>query len=148
MRHPFLGRVAAVLMAVAAALSLGVSAASARTHPAPSATGAVARPSAVQPDYSCPKTGTICFYSSNSWTGSHQAYATLTNHGRCESATVGGVHAGSVTDNSHSIFWVYDNSTHQDHCFGNGKHVLAGAFGYWYLEYNIHSCPQSAPTWC
>lgn len=82
----------------------------------------------------------ICFYQNEDGTGQSIACPTSQCHGSWRSTTVAGQHAGSVYDNSGSIFFVADKQTNQKFCELPGAYNLFHNYGYYYVEYGVTSC--------
>ncbi|HEY1352329.1 MAG TPA: hypothetical protein VGF67_22155 [Ktedonobacteraceae bacterium] len=59
------------------------------------------------------------------------------------STTVGGQHAGSVFDNSQSIFWVADKQAGFEVCEPPGSYNLFHRYGYYRVEYEVTSCSNA-----
>jgi len=86
----------------------------------------------------------ICFYQNEDGTGQPVSYPTRVYRGAWYSTTVGGVHAGSVFDNSGSLFWVADKQAGTEVCeTPGGIHHLSHSYGYFWVEYGIGSCSSA-----
>lgn len=96
-------------------------------------------PSAVSPDFTCPS-ATICFFQNNDFTGSSFSCATDVCNGSWFTVTFNGVHPGSVNDNSQSIFFAADKQTGLKKCFEPGRYTLSHTYGFFFIEFGIHSC--------
>lgn len=103
----------------------------------PSATPATA--------FSCPSK-TICFYQNEDGTGQSITCPTDVCRGAWFSTTVGGVHAGSVFDNSGSIFWVADKQAGVEFCEAPGAYDLFHSYGFYRVVFGVGTCDgQPAP---
>ena len=89
--------------------------------------------------FSCPSRS-ICFYQNEDGTGQSKSCLTSVCRGAWYSTTVGGVHAGSVFDNSNSIFWVADKQAGVEYCLSPGAYNLFHSYGYYWVEYGVTSC--------
>ena len=101
-------------------------------------------PSAVSPDFTCPSR-TICFFQNNDFTGSGFSCATDVCNGSWFTVTFNGVHPGSVNDNSQSIFFAADKQAGLKKCFEPGRYPLRHTYGFFFIEFGIHSC-NGAPV--
>ncbi len=99
-------------------------------------------PLAISPDYSCPSRS-ICFFQHDNYTGAHFACATNVCRGAWYSTTVGGVHAGSVNDNSNSVFLLLDAQGGIEICSPPGRYDLNHGYGYFDVLYGVTSCADA-----
>lgn len=93
----------------------------------------------VSPDFTCPSR-TICLFQNDDFTGAVLTCATDVCRGAWFSTTVGGVHAGSVNDNSNSILWTYDKQDNVLACWEPGRHVLSHTYGFFRVAFGVTSC--------
>lgn len=98
----------------------------------------------VSPDFTCPDR-TVCLFQNDDFTGQVLTCATDVCRGAWFSTTVGGVHAGSMNDNSNSIVWVADKQAGVEKCFGPGRQPLDHMYGFFRAEFGVPSCPGTVP---
>lgn len=134
MRKRMGSRALAVAVAAGTSLAFVSGAAQARVT--------VQRPSAVPFAWTCASPD-LCLYSNENGTGDSISYPTASNHGRWESTTVGGTHAGSLYDNSQSIVYIDDKQADAEQCLNPGAWDLYHDYGYFWIEYGVHSCNGS-----
>ncbi|MEO6890984.1 MAG: peptidase inhibitor family I36 protein [Ktedonobacteraceae bacterium] len=134
-----------VLMA-ALLLTFSPNAASAHAASVSASTDALTTaPSAVPANaFSCPSRS-ICLYHNENGTGARIACATSVCRSAWFSTTVGGVHAGSIFDNSGSIVWVADRQAGAEFCLSPGAWNLHHSDGFYWVEYGVGSCPGNIP---
>jgi hypothetical protein len=157
MKRLFLGRSAALLMAAALLTSGGVAASAQAATVSSHDHAIVTRPTTrLSPaiDFMCPDR-TVCLFPNDNYTGNYPAWggpaelATDVWNGSWYSfsdADASNPNPGSLNDNSGSIIWIYAaDSGNPPVCLPPGKYVLDHAFGYFYIEYGVGSCPSSAP---
>lgn len=101
-------------------------------------------PSDVSPDFTCPDR-TMCFFQNNDFTGDVLTCATDVCRGAWFSTTVGGVHAGSVNDNSNSVIVLADVQDGFEICLLPGRYVLEHTYGFFRALFGVTSCPSQLP---
>jgi hypothetical protein len=116
------------------ALSAHAASVSASTHSLTTTTSAISANA-----FSCPSRS-ICFYQNEDGTGQSKSCLTRVCRGAWYSTTVGGQHAGSVFDNSNSIFWVANKQFGFEVCEAPGTYNLFHSYGYYWVEYGVTSC--------
>jgi hypothetical protein len=138
------GRMAIMLVAAAAFLSLGAGAVSAQAE------SPAAVKSSAQPDFTCPSRS-FCIFSGDAYNGTAEALPTV-DWQSPPWFTFGEAgftpNPGSVNNNSGSAVYVFAADDGQWRCLPgvNGKKaVLDHAFGYFYITYGVGSCQDSAP---
>lgn len=97
-------------------------------------------PSAVSPDFTCPG-ASICLFKNDDFTGEVLVCATNTCRGAWFSTTVGGVHAGSVNDNSNSVIVLGDVQDGIEVCLLPGRYKIDHSFGFFRVLFGVTSCP-------
>ena len=94
------------------------------------------------PAFTCPSR-TICFFQSDGYTGADISCPTDVCTGNAWYSTfVGGVNAGSVNDNSQSVFKLKDAQNGNVICLPPGRHVLDHIYGFYDVLYGVPNCPS------
>jgi Peptidase inhibitor family I36 len=130
-----------ILLMVALLFTVGTKAPSAHAaFASPSAHSVTLTTAAVSADASSCPSATVCFYLNDDYTGDSISCATDVCRGAWDSTHVDGQGAGSVDNNSNSIFFLDDKADGLEYCELPGRYSLNHRFGYYYVEYGVSSC--------
>jgi len=98
-------------------------------------------PAPTSPGSSCPSR-TVCAWSGSNYSGTYDTFSVVDWHSDwINFDNPIGFHPYTITDNSGSVIWVYDEEANAAYCLSTGPYWnLNNNFGWFFIEYNQGSC--------